>query len=76
MKKPNKDEVIAILDRLEGEHAVILFGKVAVSVPRSLLPPAAREGDAFTVELRPSPEETARRRKETAQMIERLRKRA
>ncbi|MEK7817444.1 MAG: DUF3006 domain-containing protein [Actinomycetota bacterium] len=39
------------LDRIEGETAVLMSGETALNIPRSLLPPEAREGDHLTLSL-------------------------
>ena len=42
----------AVIDRFEGEYAVILVGEMQrpYDIPRHRLPPAAREGDWLRIE--------------------------
>jgi hypothetical protein len=49
-----------VVDRIEGEFAVVEIGGAKVDVPLADLPPGVREGDrlAFTV-LPPSPDDEA-----------------
>lgn len=42
-----------VLDRIEGDRAVLLFGQERVEVPASALPAGAREGDVLTFTLAP-----------------------
>ncbi|KGA96007.1 hypothetical protein AJ85_20685 [Alkalihalobacillus alcalophilus ATCC 27647 = CGMCC 1.3604] len=44
---------IAVLDRIEGNHAVLLVGnsEKEKTIEKSLLPPGSREGTWFNVEL-------------------------
>ena len=41
----------AVIDRFEGDHAVVLFGddELKVDIPRQLLPPGAKEGSWLKV---------------------------
>jgi hypothetical protein len=42
-----------VLDRIEGDRAVLLFGEERVELPASALPAGAREGDMLTFVLAP-----------------------
>lgn len=66
-------DILVHLDRLEGEMAVLVVspsGTERISLPSRLLPPGAREGDAFTLRLQPCPEDGARAR--TAELMDSL----
>ena len=40
----------AVLDRFEGEFAVMEFGDGYKNIPRQVLPPEAREGDVLVLQ--------------------------
>ena len=51
------------LDRIEGDRAVLLFGeegRETGTIPARLLPPGAREGDAFDLTLILAPQDSTR----------------
>lgn len=65
-----------ILDRIEGEIAVIETDTGRLELPRQQLPPEAREGDVLVQSadrIRTDPEETSRRRERIAEKYRRLR---
>lgn len=74
----------AVIDRFEGQSAVLLVGKNErrVNVPRKDLPPAAREGHWLRVQFEGNQlvsaemdeEETARARSRIADKLDQLRK--
>ncbi|MEW6244464.1 MAG: DUF3006 domain-containing protein [Bacillota bacterium] len=51
-----------IIDQFKGDWAVIEYERGTFSLPRSLLPPGAREGDVLRLTVAVDSEETARRR--------------
>lgn len=61
-----------IVDRFEGEWAVLEFEGKCFNFPRKLLPKEAREGDVLTVALNVSPEETEQRKKRIRELETRL----
>ena len=65
----------AVIDRFEGNLAVLLFGErgLAVTLPRELLPPGAGEGDILRVSLEKDPEATREQREKTAGLLKKLR---
>ncbi|MDK2890348.1 MAG: hypothetical protein PWR21_980 [Methanoculleus sp.] len=67
------------LDRVEEGLAVLLLREdesVRFTLPRSLLPPGAREGDILMIAIRRDVAETEGARQRVAERIERLRKRS
>ncbi len=40
-----------IIDRFEGEYAIVETSSGEMRIPREDIPPAAREGDALRIEL-------------------------
>jgi hypothetical protein len=74
----------AVIDRFEGEMAVLLFGEQhqPINVPRVQLPRRAREGDYLRIELRDNHlisavidrEATGRARKRIGEKLNRLRR--
>lgn len=66
----------AVIDRLEGDYAVVLFGaeEIKVVVPRKLLPPEAGEGTWLEVAFEVDYNETEKRKKEIANLLDKLKK--
>ncbi|MBL8615144.1 MAG: DUF3006 domain-containing protein [Deltaproteobacteria bacterium] len=48
-----------IVDRIEGELAVVLVGELSVDLPLAALPPGVREGARLRLELRPAADPAA-----------------
>jgi len=67
----------AVIDRFEGEVAVLLFGdeEIRVDVPRSLLPPGAKEGSWITVSMELDLEGERGQREKISEQLKRLRER-
>lgn len=66
-----------IIDRFEGEFAVVLVGpeqEEKIEIPRSFLPQEAEEGSLVSLSVSVKKNKTAQARKEVADMIERLKK--
>lgn len=42
---------LLIIDRFEGDWAVIEYGVTTFNFPRSILPPDAKEGDVITISI-------------------------
>ncbi|AEG14480.1 hypothetical protein Desku_0881 [Desulfofundulus kuznetsovii DSM 6115] len=40
-----------IIDRFEGDWAVIEFGHKTFNIPKALIPPGAREGDVINIHI-------------------------
>ncbi|MBA7473265.1 hypothetical protein ES707_08600 [subsurface metagenome] len=67
---------LASLDRVEEGLAVLLLREdesIHFALPRSLLPPDAREGDILEIAIRRDVAATAEARRRVAERIERLR---
>jgi len=61
-----------IIDRFEGNFAVIEYGEMVFNLPRSLLPPEAQEGDVLRLELAVDAEATRARRKHVEELTKDL----
>lgn len=74
---PQLMTITATIDRFERDVAVLLVGseKTVVNVARSDLPAEARQGDVLKLEVAVDQEETANRREEVREKIERLKRR-
>lgn len=64
----------AVLDRFEGDHAVMLFGdeEIRVDLPRVLLPPEATEGSWFKVSFEPDREGESEQRERIGELLRKL----
>ncbi len=72
-----KKNIIATIDRFEGNFAVILAGpeqEERFDLPRTLLPEDAGEGDIVTFSINTKKNKTAKAKQEVAGMIEKLKK--
>ncbi len=67
----------AVIDRFEGDLAVVLVGdeEYRLDVPRRFLPPGAREGDVLVLRWEVDRRETEARRKGVVQLIDELKER-
>ena len=68
----------AVIDRIdEGVAVLILCGAAGktITLPSSLLPDGAKEGDIVSLSVQPDPDATQTERAQVAATIERLRKR-
>jgi len=61
---------VCVIDRFEGDWAVIEYDRTNFNVPKSLLDEKVIEGDVVNIQITPNKEETTKRR----QQIEELRK--
>ncbi|AGB19620.1 DUF3006 domain-containing protein [Thermoanaerobacterium thermosaccharolyticum] len=50
-----------IVDRFEGDYAVIEYGRITFNIPRLFLPKDAKEGDVVRFDIRIDKEETKMR---------------
>ena len=66
----------AVIDRFEGEYAVILFGddEIKVDIPRQLLPPNAKEGSWLNVSFELDPEGEKKQREKVEGLLDKLKK--
>ncbi len=64
----------AVLDRYEGEKAVLLVGddEASVAWPRALLPDGAKEGDVLWVALSVDEQATREAREEAEELLRQL----
>jgi hypothetical protein len=53
---------VLIIDRFEGEWAVIEYGRKTFNFPKTLLPKKAKEGDVITISISIDREATAKER--------------
>ncbi|MFZ3131792.1 MAG: DUF3006 domain-containing protein [Desulfosporosinus sp.] len=58
-----------IVDRFEGDWAVIEYGRAAFNFPRSLLPPDVKEGDVITMSISVDQTNTKERRQKAEEMM-------
>lgn len=67
----------AVIDRFEGDHAVVLFGdeEIKVDIPRKLLPKGAREGSWLKASFEMDPDGEKRQREKIEAQLQRLRER-
>ncbi|WP_246187354.1 DUF3006 domain-containing protein [Neomoorella glycerini] len=61
---------LLVIDRFEEDMAVIEYGRHTFTLPRSLLPRAAKEGDVIKLAVVLDPEATARRKKEVRSLAD------
>lgn len=66
----------AVIDRLEGNFAVLLFDEeeIKVALPRQLLPAGAREGSWLTVNLELDQERTQKQEEKIVGLLDKLKK--
>ncbi len=64
----------AVIDRFEGDYAVVLFGadEILVNIPIKLLPEGVKEGTLLNVAFDIDYEGEANQRKRIASMLEKL----
>ncbi len=53
-----------IIDRFEGEYALIEMNRKIFHIPKSLLPKGAKEGDVINITITLDPEATAKLKKD------------
>lgn len=66
----------AVIDRFEGEFAVVLFGEeeIKAEIPRKLLPAGAREGSWLKVNFELDQEGTKKQEEKIRGLLEKLKK--
>ncbi|MDO9536146.1 MAG: DUF3006 domain-containing protein [Bacillota bacterium] len=64
----------AVIDRYEGDYAVVLFGdeEIKVDIPIALLPEGAKEGSWLKVSLELDPEGTKEQKEKIKDLLEKL----
>ncbi|MEW5867531.1 MAG: DUF3006 domain-containing protein [Bacillota bacterium] len=63
---------LVVIDRFEGDWAVLELERVTFQVPRGLVPEEAREGDVLEIKSQVASDETLRRRKRATALTQRL----
>jgi len=63
---------VLVIDRFEGEMAVIEYNGRTFNLPRSLLPAEAKEGDVLRVSITVDKEQTAERKKKIECLMDEL----
>jgi len=64
--------VRAIIDRIEGEMAILLLEKKSILWPLKALPRGCREGDVVSIDLKIDKGATLKRSREISSFIEKL----
>jgi hypothetical protein len=64
----------AVIDRIEGDRAVVLLGKgeARVDIPLNELPPGCREGTWLVATFEPDPIGEAKQREKIGNLIDKL----
>ncbi|RJX25112.1 MAG: DUF3006 domain-containing protein [Dethiobacter sp.] len=64
----------AVIDRFEGDYAVVLFGdeEVKVNIPKKLLPEGAREGSWLSVSFELDLEGTQKQKEKIQGLLDKL----
>lgn len=65
----------AVIDRFEGDYAVILFGdqEIQVDMPKALLPKGIKEGDILNITFKIDKAATATQKDKIEGLLEKLR---
>ncbi|MDF2545723.1 MAG: hypothetical protein K0R93_621 [Anaerosolibacter sp.] len=61
-----------ILDSIEGDWAVIEYGKIMLQLPKELLPENAKEGDILHIHISVDTDQTNKRKERLEEKMERL----
>lgn len=69
---PKKTPQLPIIDRFEGDWAVIEYGDKTFNFPKELLPKEAKEGDVLKFDVKIDEEETEKRKKIINELIDDL----
>ncbi len=73
MSKDYKGEIIIlIIDRFEGNWAVIEYERETFNIPRSLLPRSAKEGDVIRISISVDNKATSGRRNRVEKLMDEL----
>lgn len=63
---------LLVLDRFEGEFAVVEYDGQTFNLPKEILPPEAREGDVLNIIVRVDRKATAERREKIQALADNL----
>ena len=69
----------AVIDRVEGESAVLLLGDMGefkLNLPLSLLPEGCREGDVLSISFARDPEATEQTRERVSGLMDKLKQKS
>lgn len=69
-KKVGKPPSVFIVDRFEGEWAIIEYGRQTFNFPREVLPPETKEGDLVRFSVAVDPQATDKRRQEVQKLMD------
>ena len=61
-----------VIDRFEGQWAVIEYGRETFNLPRKMLPSDAREGDLLNINISVDRTETRKREQEITKLADEL----
>lgn len=61
-----------VIDRFEGQWAVIEYGRETFNLPRKMLPTDAREGDLLNINISVDRTETRKREQEITKLADEL----
>ena len=61
-----------IIDRFEGEYALIEMKRRIFHIPKVLLPKSAREGDVITIQITVDKEATRRQKQSVEELADKL----
>jgi hypothetical protein len=64
--------VLFIIDRFEGDWAILEVDRVTFNIPKVLLPEGAREGDVVEIDISINEKATARRRQRISELADDL----
>ncbi len=66
----------AVIDRFEGEFAIVLVGdeEIKVDVPKKLLPKGAKEGSWLKISFELDPEGTEKQKEKVSNLLDKLKK--
>ena len=62
-----------IIDRIEGQRAILEVGEEFIEVPITILPTGAKEGDSLALTPSPGDSSATAAQQETVELVERLR---
>jgi len=63
---------VFVIDRFEGQWAVIEYGRETFNLPRKMLPSDAREGDLLNINISVDRTETRKREQEITKLADEL----
>ncbi|MBB6216396.1 hypothetical protein HNQ80_002496 [Anaerosolibacter carboniphilus] len=61
-----------VLDRIEGDWAMVEYGKTMLQLPKTLLPENAKEGDILQIHISVNKEQTNNRKERLEEKARRL----